>query len=278
MAKRPSKIAEARVIARRDIEGRIAGKSIRTGKKDGDTYVLLECWKCGGTGRYAHFGGCFACRGSGGEWVEVERYIERVARRMVRDEKKQKEREVEAREAEIRREAYEREFSSRYPTEWAVLEAWMEAPPRNREFLGSLYGQVRRKGTLSEKQLAALQRSIERGRQFEVERARKAEVSKFIGEAGTRYDFVLKINKTLDFESDFGISTLHIMEDDDGNVFTWFSSSKSLDEGKWYPIRATVKKHTERDGVKQTQLTRGKVGDVVARNPRRNKPRKRRRR
>jgi hypothetical protein len=27
--------------------------------------ALVECWKCGGTGQYLHFGTCYACQGTG---------------------------------------------------------------------------------------------------------------------------------------------------------------------------------------------------------------------
>lgn len=57
-------------------------------------------------------------------------------------------------------------------------------------------------------------------------------------------------------ESHFGISYLHKMIDSAGNIFKWFSSNKQLEVGKTYQMKATVKKHDEFQGVKETLVTR----------------------
>jgi hypothetical protein len=46
------------------------------------------------------------------------------------------------------------------------------------------------------------------------------------------------------------------MVDEAGHSFTWFCSGKPLEEGKVYEVKATVKKHDEYKGVKQTIVNR----------------------
>lgn len=90
-------------------------------------------------------------------------------------------------------------------------------------------------------------------RKARVEREGKSE---FFGEVGKREVWKLTVLKVIDLQSDFGASHLHRFMDEKGNVATWFSSSQSLEIGKTYQIRGTVKKFEEYKGVKQTMLTR----------------------
>jgi hypothetical protein len=82
-------------------------------------------------------------------------------------------------------------------------------------------------------------------------------VSEYVGKVGERMKG-LEVTVTFlkQFETDFGLSTLHKFVDADGNVFTWFSSSKTLELGEKYRMNAGVKKHEEYKEVKQTILTR----------------------
>jgi hypothetical protein len=72
------------------------------------------------------------------------------------------------------------------------------------------------------------------------------------------------------FDGRFGPTYLYRFRGDDGNVFVWFASEGpaetlglgGLDASRRVRVRivgGTVKKHSEREGVKQTQLTRTKV-------------------
>lgn len=83
--------------------------------------------------------------------------------------------------------------------------------------------------------------------------------SVFFGEVGKRDVFTLTVLKVIDLQSDFGASHLHRFMDEKGNVATWFSSSTTLEIGKTYQIKGTVKKHEEYKGIKQTMLTRCSV-------------------
>ena len=80
--------------------------------------------------------------------------------------------------------------------------------------------------------------------------------SNFVGTVGARLDFVLKCTYAKNQESQFGTQTFHMFEDKDGNVFTWSTAAKTLEVGKIYKCRATIKEHKVYRGVKQTILTR----------------------
>lgn len=80
--------------------------------------------------------------------------------------------------------------------------------------------------------------------------------SEFVGTVGERLDFILKVNKVIQVDSSYGISSMHIMSDYDGNTFIWNTNSKSLSEDKEYEIKGTIKGHNIYKGDKQTILTR----------------------
>ena len=80
--------------------------------------------------------------------------------------------------------------------------------------------------------------------------------SEWVGTVDERRVFTLLVEKVLSIESDYGVSKLHIMSDDQSNKFIWFSHGATYDEGKTITLRGTIKKHDERNGVKQTILTR----------------------
>jgi hypothetical protein len=82
-------------------------------------------------------------------------------------------------------------------------------------------------------------------------------VSEYVGSIGERIKGLeLTVTFVKQFESEWGVSTLHKFKDDTGNVFTWFSSSKVLELGNKYRMNAGVKKHEEYKEEKQTVLTR----------------------
>lgn len=97
------------------------------------------------------------------------------------------------------------------------------------------------------------------------ERKRKAALppSEYQGTVGEDIQVDILVEKTLTFDGSFGTTVLHIMSDDQGNRYTWFSSGTTLETAKRYTVRGTVKKHEEYKGKntnfppqKQTVLTR----------------------
>jgi len=84
--------------------------------------------------------------------------------------------------------------------------------------------------------------------------------SEFVGQIGERIRGILvKVTRAFQIDGYYGQSTVHNFEDEDGNVYTWITSSKSLPEGSVYWLDGTIKDHKTYKNVKQTVLTRCKV-------------------
>lgn len=99
-------------------------------------------------------------------------------------------------------------------------------------------------------------------RQEEIEREVKAQnPSEWQGEVKQRGVFNnLTVSAETPLEGYMGGTTyLYTMVDADGNYFKWFASKPSLEVGKTYNLKATVKKHDEWKGQKQTVITRAMV-------------------
>ena len=80
--------------------------------------------------------------------------------------------------------------------------------------------------------------------------------SVFVGEIGERTIFDLTVKRTLDVYGAYGTSTMHIMEDENKNVFIWTTASKTLEKGHTYKMKGTIKDHRVYKNVQQTVLTR----------------------
>ena len=89
--------------------------------------------------------------------------------------------------------------------------------------------------------------------------------SEFQGEVGERLrDILVKVVRSFKISSYYGESTVHDFEDEDGNVYSWITASKSLPEGGVYWLTGTVKDHKIYKNVKKTILFRCKVEEEVA--------------
>ena len=83
--------------------------------------------------------------------------------------------------------------------------------------------------------------------------------SEYVGEIGEKIELDLYIQKAIQFDGYYGTSTMHIMEDEDENIFVWTTTSKVLQDGSWYHVKGKIKDHKTYRHVKQTILTRCKV-------------------
>jgi hypothetical protein len=123
----------------------------------------------------------------------------------------------------------------------------------------------------------------ERQRARKEQTAKEAAASSYIGELGQRIMIDIAECKLLtSWDGDYGTTYLYKMLDTEGNVFIWYASKRfgeqvkgrciesAHDErGYFYEtnfqefvtgkIKATIKDHTEREGVKQTVITRCKT-------------------
>ena len=80
--------------------------------------------------------------------------------------------------------------------------------------------------------------------------------SKWQGEVGDRLEKVLTVTKAIPVEGYYGNSIMHIFSDPEENVYVWTTAAKTLEVGKTYIIRGSVKEHKMFKNIPQTILTR----------------------
>lgn len=107
----------------------------------------------------------------------------------------------------------------------------------------------------------AYEKYLERkAREEQREAARLAEAaSEHVGAVGQRITVKTTTAKLLtSWESNYGVTYLYKFTDDQGNVFIWYAS-RWIELHDGMTLKGTVKDHNERDGVKQTVITRCKA-------------------
>jgi hypothetical protein len=213
-------------LATRNHEGEVV-------EHNGETKIKLVCSRCGGTGYWSrnHWnrgGVCFKCEGSGGIlYADPIGFARKVRRRHRAHERRTEEKRA-------RREAYLNE--------------------QRDENEANGWGRVT---------------NVERGEiklaKIKADRAAADAKSEYFGEVGDRLTIEVKVEKILRFVNHYGYNArttfLHLMTSGDNRV-VWFCNGSPLDEGSTAIVKATVKKHDTRDGVKQTVVTR--VAEVAA--------------
>lgn len=106
----------------------------------------------------------------------------------------------------------------------------------------------------------AFARYIERKRKEEAREAAKNSeraASHYVGEIGKRMSMeVSSFELMTSWDGDYGMTYLYKITDSQGNILIWFSSKYIEHPEEVRQIKATVKDHTDRDGVKQTVVTR----------------------
>lgn len=70
-----------------------------------------------------------------------------------------------------------------------------------------------------------------------------AQKSEFQGEVGKDGVWTLVVTRVISIEGPYGTSHLHLLQDRDGNRFTWKASRECLDVGNIYRIAGKVKEH-----------------------------------
>ena len=82
------------------------------------------------------------------------------------------------------------------------------------------------------------------------------DVSEFQGEVGEKLELTVVVEKAIALDGYYGLSTMHIMRDYDGNCYVWTTSARNWEVGSEHDIVGTVKDHKQYKGVRQTILTR----------------------
>lgn len=128
------------------------------------------------------------------------------------------------------------------------------------DFYHAMQDNVLDYGSLTEKQtnavLAMIARAEAKVAGYAAKRAEEAATSNWIGTVGKREMFTVTIRHIVTLDGIYGISYLHIMNDDAGNVVIYKGTKCLGDNGERLTVKATVKEHGERDGVKQTKIAR----------------------
>jgi predicted Fe-S protein YdhL (DUF1289 family) len=132
------------------------------------------------------------------------------------------------------------------------------------DFYTKMLDSVLEWGGLTDGQTKAVLTMIERGEARVAERAKAreearqadADKSGWIGEIGQRRVFDLTIRLVVEMEGMYGFSYLHVMHDADGNMVVYKGTNRLGVMHDAVSVKATVKDHDTRDGVKQTKISR----------------------
>lgn len=81
-------------------------------------------------------------------------------------------------------------------------------------------------------------------------------ISEYIGSIGERIEVTVTVTAARELDGYYGRSTMHTMEDEDGNVYVWTTGAKNWTVGSIKTIKGTIKDHKTFRNVKQTILTR----------------------
>lgn len=88
--------------------------------------------------------------------------------------------------------------------------------------------------------------------------------SDYVGEIGERLRNVkVTVRSIGGFDSAYGYKWVYTLEDEGGNLYTWFTTSQqSVSNGYVVSLTGTIKAHVEYKGARTTQLTRCRFEEV----------------
>ena len=133
------------------------------------------------------------------------------------------------------------------------------------KFIDACWCSVQVFGGLTDKQAEAVRNVIAKREERKAEFRAQNLASQHIGTVGERRDFELTVSFVTDFQTQFGITNVFGLRDADGNIVIYKGSSALYNaddqfavKGDTVKVKATIKEHGERDGVKQTIIARPK--------------------
>jgi hypothetical protein len=133
------------------------------------------------------------------------------------------------------------------------------------KFIDACWCSVQVFGGLTDKQAEAVRNVITKREERKAEYRARDLASQHIGTVGERRDFILTVSFVTDYETQFGITNVFGLRDADGNIVIYKGTSALYNtngqfaiKGDTVIVKATVKEHGERDGVKQTIISRPK--------------------
>jgi len=133
----------------------------------------------------------------------------------------------------------------------------------NASFIDACWYSLSVFGGLTEKQALAVRSIIAKNAERKAQERAEALTKVHVGTVGERRDFDLTVKFITFYDTHFGTKWVHIMNDDDGNILVYkgtaglYNADKNhAEKGDRVSFKATIKSHDERDGVKQTILSR----------------------
>ena len=121
-------------------------------------------------------------------------------------------------------------------------------------------------GGLTDKQTEIVRNALVRAEKWEAEKqakyaAKREEelaASAWVGEVGNRQDFTLTVERTVSYDNDYGTTYINVCKTAEGAVVV-YKGSAGWNKSETLKVKATVKEHSEYNGVKQTIIQRPKV-------------------
>ena len=84
----------------------------------------------------------------------------------------------------------------------------------------------------------------------------ESDESEYQGQIGDKLELIVVVEKAIALDGYYGLSTMHIMRDYDGNCYVWTTAARSWEIDSEHHIIGSVKDHKQYKGVRQTVLTR----------------------
>ena len=250
-------------------------------ERDGKMYVRVSgpCKRCGGSGNYSYNPKdgttCYRCGGSGKENMEVRWYTDKERAAQDRAaEKRAEKKKIEAEKRAVRfkaRNAFgfgEAGYITLVIGEHDTIQSWRDELPEHTVWYNEIFHWFIPSDRTPAKipsNLKAIKLDWDSIKIDDLEMRPRKEVEEYVssliyepskstyqGEVGTWLikDVVIKSNIELD--SRFGLSHMHVMEDEDGNVYVWTTASKNIAAGTALHMKMKVKEHKEYKGTQQT--------------------------
>lgn len=223
---------------------------------DGKKRFCLEiryCKRCGGKGgadKWRDTGWtCYECNGSGGKHQAVVTVYtaEQLSKMNARQEAA-----LAKKQAAIKAKADA--ALAAFTTAHANLIAKVAKIQKPSDFITKVMEKGAKYGSLSVAQVDAVNKAADR----DLERQSVNQGSQWVGAVSDKIEFTATVTFVAGFESRFGYTYVTGLRDDAGNILIQ-KGVRIGDKGDRLTIKATVKEHAVRDGVKQTIITRPKV-------------------
>lgn len=86
--------------------------------------------------------------------------------------------------------------------------------------------------------------------------------AEYVGSIGARIEADVICTRAVVNQSYYGLSTFHVFEDEKGNIYTWNTAAKSLNQGDHYHLKGTIKEYKTYRNKKQNVLSNCRVTEI----------------